>query len=80
LHHFFASQRVTFFCLLKKKQLKKRLLPATAFGFPVLIQKIGRSGTRANKPHKPWFVAELRQVLAKIPQLFKSSQARQQGI
>jgi hypothetical protein len=64
--------------LVQNKVAKQKDTPYRLF--PVLIQKVGRCGTRPNKPHKPWLVAELRQSSLKTSQLFKSSQARQQGI
>jgi hypothetical protein len=67
-----------FLLLAQKKVTKEKSTPHRLF--PALIQKFGRCGTRPNKSHKTWLVAVLKQVLAKTSQLFKSSQARQQGI
>ena len=35
-----------------------------AYGYPVLLDFTGGNQTRPDKPHKPWLVAELKQVIA----------------
>jgi hypothetical protein len=64
--------------LVQNKVTKQKDTPHRLF--PAMLQKVGRCGTRPNKPHKTWLVAELKQSSLKNSQLFKSSQARQQGI
>ena len=63
----FARLASYFLLLSQKKETKEKATPCRLF--PALLQKVGRCGTRYAQT-----------VLAKIPQLFKSSQARQQGI
>ena len=51
-----------FILLVQNKVPKQKDTPCRLF--PALIQKVGRCGTRPNKPHKPWLAVVLKQVFA----------------
>ena len=61
-HIAFARLASYFLLLAQKKVTKEKSTPYRLF--PALLSKVGRCGTRPNKPHKTWLVAVLKQVLA----------------
>jgi len=60
--------------LAQKKVTKEKSTPYRLF--PALHSKVGRCGTRPNKPHKTWLVAVLKQSSLKNSQLLIAAQAR----
>ena len=54
-----------FLLLSQKKETKEKAAPYRLV--PALHSKVGRCGTRPNKPHKPWLVEELKQSSLNTP-------------
>ena len=56
---YFAFRRVTLILLVQNKVSKQKDTPCHGHCLPCAALKVGRCGTRPNKAHKPWLVAEL---------------------
>ena len=74
----FRSSATLFLLLSQKKQGKEKAAPYHLF--PALLQKVGHCGTRPNKPHKPWLVAELRQSSLKSPNFLNHHRRGSRGV